>query len=105
MEREHSSPLMLERLKELKTSYCYMEDFPFEESDDMKVQIILRELKRTLMQGFDYNLDRLLSETVQSTRAELSAAALKELRKQIANNIRIELDDDGAMRIELNKQK
>ena len=105
MEREHSSPLMLERLKELKTSYCYMEDFPFEESDDMKVQIILRELKRTLMQHFDFNLDRLLSETVQSTRAELSSAALKELRKQIANNIRIELDDDGAMRIELNKQK
>lgn len=105
MEREHSSLHLIEHLKELNTPYCYMEDFPFEESDELKEQTVLRELKRILMCNFDYNLDQLLADTAQKTRAELSAASMKEIRKQVANNIRIEVDEDGTMHIELNKIK
>lgn len=105
MEREQRSPLLLDRLKELKTPYCYIEDFPCDESDSMKAQIILQELKRTLMENFNYNIDKLLIDTAKKTRAELSPAELKGLKKLIANNIRIEIDENGTMKIELNKQK
>lgn len=105
LEREHSSTHLLEHLQELNTPYCYIEDFPFEESDELKEQMILLELKRTLMSNFNYNLDILLSESAKKMRAELPTASMKDIRKQVANNIRIEIDDDGKMRIELNKLK
>ena len=105
MEREQRSPLLLDRLKELKTPYCYIEDFPCDESDTVKAQIILQEFKRTLMENFNYNIDKLLAETAKKTRAELSPAELKVLKKLIVNNIRIEIDENGTMRIEVNKQK
>lgn len=105
LEREHCSPHLLERLHELNTPYCFMEDFPFEQSDELKEQTILREIKRILMSNFNYNLDQLLADTVKNTRAEISAATMKNIRRQVANNIRIDVEDDGSMHIELNRIK
>lgn len=105
MEREHCSPHLKERLNELNTTFCFIEDFPYEESDEMKEQTILRELKYALMQNFDFNLDDLLNEIVRKTRADLSSATLKAIRKNVANNLRIEVEENGDLKIELNKKK
>lgn len=105
MEREHCSNNMKEVLKEQNITHCFMDDFPLEEGDELKEQIILREVKSTLMKDFNYNLDKVLETVSTDIRAELSPAALKDIRTKIIKNIRIEVDEDGEMKIELNRLK
>ena len=57
------------------------------------------------VQNFHFNLDQLLSTIETETRAELSPAASRDLRNRIEKNIRIEIAEDGDMRIECSRLK
>ena len=105
MEREHCSKNLQEVLKHQHITNCFMDDFPLEEGDELKEQVVLREVKKVLMKDFDHNLNQILTEVDAGIRAELSPAALKDIRSRIVKNIRIEVDEDGEMKIELNKLK
>lgn len=105
MEREHCSEKMKNVLQKQNIMNCFMDDFPLEEGDELKEQLLLREVKTALMKDFQYNLDRILKAAAFDLRTELSPAALQDIRSRIVKNIRIEVDDDGEMKIELNKLK
>lgn len=105
MEREHCSRSMQEVLQKKSITHCFMDDFPLEESDELKEKVILKELQTALTRNFDFNLDRLLADIETETRAELSPAAARDLRSRIEKNIRIEIDDDGKMHIEFSRRK
>lgn len=105
MEREHCSNNMKEVLRDQKITHCFMDDFPLEEGDELKEKVILKELKAVLMMDFKHNLDKILNTIASDTRTELSPAALKDIRSRIVKNIRIEVDEDGEMKIELNRLK
>ena len=82
-----------------------MDDFPLDESDELKEKVILKELQTALTRNFHFNLDQLLSTIETETRAELSPAASRDLRNRIEKNIRIEIAEDGDMRIEFSRLK
>ena len=105
MEREHCSRSMQETLQENSITHCFMDDFPLDESDELKEKVILKELQTALTRNFHFNLDQLLSTIETETRAELSPAASRDLRNRIEKNIRIEIAEDGDMRIEFSRLK
>lgn len=102
MEREHCSKSLQDALSDSNIFYCFMEDFPQENSDALKETVILLVLRAYFDKAASLNLDNILNEIITSTRAELSDAARKELRSRLARNLRLEIDPNGKIRIEFN---
>ena len=74
VEDEKCSPAVKKAMVDAGITYCYTDDFCTGNSDEIRIQAVLNEVKRALDSEVQFNIQGILSEAYRLTRANLSTA-------------------------------
>lgn len=88
-------------LKDHGISYCYIDDFCTGNSNEIKITAVLDEVRRTLAQAFQMNVNDMLSEAYRVTRADMTPAEKRQLYDRYIKPMKIVIEPDGEAKIKL----
>ena len=107
IEHGKSSGALKEALISSGIDYCYIDDFYEGDVSGIKEDAIRREIARTLKDAIDINTHELLNEVLNRTRIVYTESEKQQFIKQHLrkNDISIDIDDNGDIRIEYRSKK
>lgn len=76
-------------------TYCYMDDFCTGNSDDIRIQAVLNEVRKRLDEAVHFNIQELLQEAIRHTRAELSTSEQAQFYNRYIKPMRLNVDIEG----------
>ena len=103
IEREKCGPDMKAAMVESGIFYCYIDDFYFGNSDDIKMSALLRELYRYLDRSIHLNVNDMLDEALRATRLTMSPAERRQFFEKYIRQMSLAIDADGNVSIELKR--
>ena len=103
IESEKCSPSMKNALVNAGISYCYIDDFCTGNSNSIKVAAVLSEVRRALDESFHLNIQEVLQNAFQATRADMTAAERTQFYNRYIKPMKIVIDENGDASIELGK--
>lgn len=83
--------------------FCYIDNFCTGNSNLIKVEAMLREIRSTLDEALHLNVKEMLRDAYLATRAEMSEAERKQFYDRYIKNMRLVIDKDGNVSVELGK--
>ena len=102
LEGDKCSPVLKESLEENNVPYCYLDDFYAGGGEELKTAVITAEIDRQLSE-FTCNLNDLLDNVLQKTRAAMGDLERKRFLEKLAGRLEVSVDDDGNIRLELKR--
>ena len=81
--------------------FCYIDDFCTGNSNQIKVQAMLREVRKSLDNALKLNVKEMLQEAYRATRADMSQAERKQFYDRYIKTMRLVIADDGEVTIAL----
>lgn len=81
--------------------FCYIDNFCTGNSNQIKVEAMLREIRSTLDEALKINVNDMLREAYLATRAEMSKAEQKQFYDRYIKSMRLVIGDDGELSIVL----
>lgn len=81
--------------------FCYIDNFCTGNSNKIKVEAMLREVRNTLSDALQLNVNDMLKDAYLATRAEMSKAEQKQFYDRYIKSMRLVIGDDGALSIAL----
>lgn len=79
--------------------FCYIDNFCTGNSNRIKVEAMLREIRRTLDEALHLNVKEMLENAFLATRAEMSDAERKQFYNRYIKSMRLVIGDDGELSI------
>ena len=101
VEGEKCGPSIKRAMIDAGITYCYMDDFCTGNSEDIKLQTVLGELKRSLAEKVELNILDLLDDVCRRTRADMSTAERQQFYDRYIKPMRLAIDPDGTVRVQL----
>ena len=81
--------------------FCYIDDFCTGNSNQIKVQAMLREVRKSLDNALKLNVKEMLHEAYCATRADMSDAERRQFYNRYIKTMRLLIGDDGEVTIAL----
>lgn len=81
--------------------FCYIDNFCTGNSNQIKVEAMLREIRSTLDEALKINVNDMLREAYLTTRAEMSKAEQKQFYERYIKSMRLVIGEDGKLSITL----
>lgn len=81
--------------------FCYIDNFCTGNSNKIKVEAMLREVRNTLSDALQLNVNDMLKDAYLATRAEMSKAEQKQFYDRYIKSMRLVIGEDGALSIAL----
>lgn len=88
-------------LLEAGIPFCYMDDFCTGNSNKIKIDAMLRQVKKSLEEALKLNVNDMLRDAYRATRAEMSEAERKQFYDRYIKNMRLLIDANGNAAIAL----
>ncbi len=88
-------------LLEAGIPFCYIDNFCTGNSNHIKVQAMLLEVRRMLDEALHLNVDEMLQNAYLATRADMSPAEQKQFYDRYIKPMRLVIADNGDVSIEL----
>ena len=82
-------------------TYCYIDNFCTGNTSELKVRTLVSEVQQKLDQAFHININDLLEEAYEATRANISPAEKQQFYNRYIKPMRVVIDRDGEATIEL----
>lgn len=101
VEEEKCSPAIKKAMLDAGITYCYTDDFCTGNSDEIRIQAVLNEVKRKLDTQVHFNIQDVLREAYHLTRAGLSTAEQRQFYDRYIKPMRLVIDKDGNVSIRL----
>ena len=96
---EHTKfgPDMKSALEERGIFYCYLDDFYTGNSEDIKRDAILREMKRWADDRFHFNINEMLDSALYQTRINLSEEERRYFTERYLKTMTLNIDEEGEL--------
>ena len=101
VEDEKCSPAVKKAMVDAGITYCYTDDFCTGNSDEIRIQAVLNEVKRALDSEVQFNIQEVLSEAYRLTRANLSTAEREQFYARYIKPMRLVVDAEGNVSVQL----
>ena len=101
VEEEKCSPAIKKAMLDAGITYCYTDDFCTGNSDEIRIQAVLNEVKRALDTQVQFNIQDILGEAYRQTRANLSTAERRQFYERYIKPMRFAIDKDGNVSVQL----
>lgn len=101
VEDEKCSPAVKKAMVDAGITYCYTDDFCTGNSDEIRIQAVLNEVKRALDSEVQFNIQGILSEAYRLTRANLSTAEKEQFYARYIKPMRLAVDAEGNVSVQL----
>lgn len=88
-------------LLEAGIPFCYIDDFCTGNSNNIKIQAMLRQVRKVLDEAIHLNVDEMLENAYLATRADMSYAERKQFYDRYIKKMRLVICEDGEVVIEL----
>lgn len=82
-------------------TYCYMDDFCTGNSDEIRIQAVLNEVRKSLDEAVHFNIQELFQEAIRRTRAELSTGEQAQFYDRYLRPMRLNVDKEGNVEVQL----
>ena len=80
-------------------TYCYMDDFCTGNSDEIRIQAVLNEVRKSLDEAVHFNIQELFQEAIRRTRAELTTGEQAQFYNRYLKPMRLNVDKDGNVEV------
>ena len=80
-------------------TYCYMDDFCTGNSDEIRIQAVLNEVRKSLDEAVHFNIQELFQEAIRRTRAELSTGEQAQFYDRYLRPMRLNVDKEGNVEV------
>lgn len=101
VEEEKCSPAIKKAMVDAGITYCYTDDLCTGNSNEIKVQAVLSEVKRNLDEAVQFNINDILDEAYRLTRANMSTGEKKQFYERYIKPMRLTADKDGNVCVQL----
>lgn len=101
IEEQKSSYTIIDALEAAGITYCYIDDFCTGNSNQIKVQAVLREVTSQLEQEIHFNINDILNEAYTATRADMSTAEKNQFYSRYIKPMRLVVDSAGNVTVKL----
>jgi hypothetical protein len=101
VEEDKCSPAIKKAMIDVGITHCYTDDFCTGNSDEIKLQAVLSEVKKLIGQEVQFNIDDILSEAYRLTRAEMSTGEKNQFYERYIKPMRLVIDKDKNVSIQL----
>lgn len=105
IEHEKCGPDMKSALASTGIFYCFIDDFYSGDNEDIIINALVRETRRYLDFTVKFNVKDLMSHILQATRVNLSEEEKKQFYDKYLKSMRLAIEDNGDVRVELNSWK
>ena len=97
IEHTKCGPDMKNALGERGIFYCYLDDFYTGNSEDIKRDAILREMKRWADDRFHFNINEMLDSALYQTRINLSEEERRYFTERYLKTMTLNIDEEGEL--------
>ena len=97
IEHTKCGPDMKSALGERGIFYCYLDDFYTGNSEDIKRDAILREMKRWADDRFRFNINDMLDSALYQTRINLSEEERRYFAERYLKTMTLNIDEEGEL--------
>ena len=97
IEHTKCGPDMKSALEERGIFYCYLDDFYTGNSEDIKRDAILREMKRWADDRFHFNINEMLDSALYQTRINLSEEERRYFTERYLKTMSLNIDEEGEL--------
>lgn len=97
IEHTKCGPDMKSALEESGIFYCYLDDFYTGNSEDIKRDAILREMKRWADDRFHFNINEMLDSALYQTRINLSEEERRYFTERYLKTMTLNIDEEGEL--------
>lgn len=101
VESEKCGPDIKNALVNSGITYCYIDDFCTGNSSDIKIAVVLSEVRQRVDQSFHLNVEEMLREACRVTRADMTEGERKQFYNRYIKPMRVVISADGEAAIEL----
>lgn len=85
--------------------YCFLDDFYSGDNEEIIVNALVLETRKYLDFTVKFNVKDLMSHILQATRVTLSEEEKKQFYDKYIKSMRLAIDDNGDVHVELNSWK
>ena len=82
-------------------TYCYTDDFCTGNSDEIRIQAVLNEVRKSQDEAVHFNIQELFQETIHRTRADLSTGEQMQFYNRYLKPMRLNIDKEGNVEVQL----
>lgn len=82
-------------------TYCYTDDFCTGNSDEIRIQAVLNEVRKSLDEAVHFNIQELFQEAIHRTRADLSTGEQMQFYNRYLKPMRLNIDKEGNVEVQL----
>lgn len=82
-------------------TYCYTDDFCTGNSDEIRIQAVLNEVRKSLDEAVHFNIQELFQEASHRTRADLSTGEQMQFYNRYLKPMRLNIDKEGNVEVQL----
>ena len=86
------------------TTFCYLDDFCTGNSNQIKERALLKELRQRLEEEVNFNIQDILREVYEVTRADMAAGETDQFYARYIKPMHIEIDQDGEVYLRLGEK-
>ena len=104
IEEDKYSPLIRKAMDDQGITYSYIDDFCTGNSNQIKEQAVLREVQAELDEIVNFNIQEVLQNAYINTRADMSTSEKKQFYERYIRPMRLVIDPDGEVFVELGPQ-
>lgn len=80
-------------------TYCYMDDFCTGNSDEIRIQAVLNEVRKGLDEAVHFNIHDLFQDAIRQTRADLSTGEQAQFYDRYLRPMRLNVDKEGNVEV------
>ena len=80
-------------------TYCYMDDFCTGNSDEIRIQAVLNEVRKGLDEVVHFNIHDLFQDAIRQTRADLSTGEQAQFYDRYLRPMRLNVDKEGNVEV------
>ena len=103
VERENCSFELRKALSDNNIFYCYIEDFYTGDGESLKKAVLFTELNKTLDAAISLNINEMMDAALATARIDMTPTVKKQFVDKHIRQMRLEIDEDGTVRLELKK--
>lgn len=101
VEHDKTGPDIKNALTNSGIFYCYIDDFYSGNSNEIKINALLREVRRFLDQAISINVNDMMEAARRVTRVEMSASEQRQFYEKYIRQMYIEIGETGSLSIRL----
>ena len=82
-------------------TYCYLDDFCTGNSDEIRIEAVLTEVREQLQEKCNFNIQEIMEEAYYATRVDMSTGEKKQLYERYIKPMKLVISKEGDVSISL----